>query len=108
MTLLLAEWKKNQGELLHRFDLDNDGSLSLKEWELARQAARREVARLHREARNEADVNTLRRPATGQIYLLSNIDPDKLARRYLWWAAFHLAVFFGALAALPVIWRQPY
>ena len=108
INALLAAWKKDTRELLRRFDLNADGSLDLKEWELARQAARREVAKLHREVRKESDVHTLRCPASGQLYLLSNIDPDKLARRYLWWAIFHLCVFFGALAALPWIWQQPF
>ena len=79
----------------------------MKEWLLARQAARREVEKQHREARNEADVHTLRRPENGQLYLLSNLDPEKIARRYLWWAVFHLLVFFGALAATAWLWQLP-
>jgi hypothetical protein len=108
LNALLAEWKKDQPRLLKRFDLDGDGSVDMKEWTLARQAARREVSRLHREARAEADVHTLRCPAAGRLYLLSNLDPDKITRRYLWWAAFHLVVFFGALGALPWLWERTY
>ncbi|MBK7355983.1 MAG: hypothetical protein IPN64_02465 [Propionivibrio sp.] len=103
---LLAEWKKDQPSLLRRFDLDGDGSISMTEWALARQAARREVEKSHREVRNEADVHTLRCPTNGQLYLLSNIGPDKISRRYLWWSLFHLSVFFGSLAALSWIWQQ--
>jgi hypothetical protein len=95
---LLGEWKKNKPELLKRFDLNADGSLDMQEWTLARQAARRVVEKQHREARNASDVNTLSCPPDGQLYLLTNIDPDKLARRYLWWAIFQLVAFFGALA----------
>lgn len=101
---LLAEWKKDAPAMLKRFDLNGDGVIDLKEWELARQAARREVAKMHREARAAPDLNTLRRPASGQLYLLSNFDPDRLARRYLWWSLLQLATFFAALAALPAIW----
>ena len=100
---LLGEWKKTPRQLLKRFDLDADGSIDMKEWMLARQAAHREVAKAHREARDAADVHTLRCPANGALYLLSNLDPEKLARRYLWWSLFHITVFFGALAALPAI-----
>lgn len=100
---LLADWKKDRTDLLRRFDLNKDGQIDMQEWSLARQAARREVSRLHREVRNDADVHTLSCPASGQLYLLSNLDPNKIARRYLWWAAFHLAVFFGALGAVPWI-----
>lgn len=103
---LLAEWKKDRGRLLERFDLDGDGSLDMREWELARRAARREVEKQHRAARAEADVHLMRRPASGQLYLLSNFDPGQLARRYLAWSLFHLAVFFAALAALPWIGQQ--
>lgn len=105
VSALLAEWKKDHSGLLKRFDLNRNGSIDVDEWALARQAARREVTRMHREARHAPEVNTLRRPASGQLYLLSNFDPDQLARRYLWWSVFHLAAFFAALAALPMIWR---
>jgi hypothetical protein len=101
MKELLAEWKKDQPTLLQRFDLDGDGKISEQEWGLARQAARREVSRMHREARNESDLHTLNRPRNGRLYLLSNIDPNRLARRYLWWSVFHLATFLGALGAIP-------
>ena len=103
---LLSEWKKDQAGLLKRFDLNQDGEIDMTEWMLARQAARREVEKLHREARNASDVHTLRCPANGQLYLLSNLDPAKIARRYLWWAIFHIAVFFGSLVALPWLWQQ--
>ena len=103
---LLSEWKKDQTGLLKRFDLNQDGEIDMKEWMLARQAARREVEKQHREARNASDVHTLRCPASGQLYLISNLDPDKIARRYLWWAIFHILVFFGSLGALSWLWQQ--
>ena len=45
----LAEWKRNQAELLRRFDLDGNGQLNQREWGLARAAAQREVLALHKE-----------------------------------------------------------
>ena len=105
---LLAGWKNDQPTLLKRFDLNADGAIDINEWSLARRAARREVEKQHRQARQEADLHTLRSPNNGQLYLISNLDPDKIARRYLWWAIFHLAVFFAALGALPWLWQyQP-
>ena len=101
MNELLAEWKKDRAALLKRFDLDGDGELNMQEWGLARQAARREVSRMHREARNESDVNTLSCPRNGRHYLLSNIDPNRLARRYLLWSLFHLTLFLATLGAVP-------
>jgi hypothetical protein len=98
---LLAEWKKDQRTLLKHFDLDGDGTLNEKEWGLARQAARREVSKIHREARNEPDVHTLRCPQNSHRYLLSNIDPNRLARRYLGWSIFHMVAFLSSLGAIP-------
>ena len=103
---LLAEWKKDQANLLKRFDLNGDGLLDETEWNLARQAARREVARLHRELRNDADVHTLRRPGNDQPYLISNLDPQHLARRFLLRAAAHLVVFLTSLATMAWVWQQ--
>jgi hypothetical protein len=95
---LLAEWKKDHPQLLKRFDLDGNGELSLREWELARSAARREVEANHREIRSAPDVHVMHYPADGRLYLISNMAPEKLARRYQWWAWAHLLVFFGGLA----------
>lgn len=98
---LLAEWKKDRTDLLRRFDLNQDGELDAQEWQLARQAARRAVNKTHQEARNDDVVHTLSAPGSRQNYLISNLDQKALARRYLWWCLFHLAVFLGALAAIP-------
>lgn len=95
---LLADWKRDHPQLLKRFDLDGDGQLSLKEWELARSAARRDVEAKHREARNSADLHLMHYPEDGRLYMISNMEPLKLARRYQWWAWGHLLVFFGGLA----------
>lgn len=95
---LLAAWKRDHPQLLKCFDLDGDGELSLKEWELARSAARREVETKHREIRSAPDVHVMHYPEDGRLYLISNMDPEKLARRYQWWAWGHLLVFFGGIA----------
>ena len=101
MKALLTEWKKDRTTLLRRFDLDGDGEINEKEWGLARQAARREVSRMHREARNESDVHTLSCPKNGRCYLISNIDPNRLARRYLYWSTFHVTAFLVSLGTIP-------
>lgn len=98
ISTLLADWKKDHPQLLKRFDLDGNGELSLREWELARSAARREVEANHREIRSAPDVHVMHYPADGRLYLISNMAPEKLARRYQWWAWAHLLVFFGGLA----------
>ena len=94
---LLAEWKKDMPSLHQRFDLDGNGTLDMQEWMLARSAARREVAKMMREEQEQPDINIISRPREGELFLISNLDQDKLSRRYLLWSWAHLAIFFGAL-----------
>lgn len=97
---VLADWKKNPQELLRRFDLDGNGEIDMREWELARAQARREVDRMEREARQQADVHLLSLPPDGRLYLLSSLPPEKIARRFRWWSIAHLVIFFGALSGM--------
>jgi hypothetical protein len=92
----LTEWKKNQPELLRRFDLNRDGAIDLKEWELARRQARREVEAEHREIRMRDGTHVLRKPADGRLFLLSNYVPEKLRQTYLIWSWVHTVIFVGA------------
>lgn len=98
MRELLARWKADQPELLRRFDLDGDGSIDLKEWELARAQARREVQRERHAVLAAPEAHVVRKPAE-RLYLISDLDPQRIARRYQWWAAFHLIVFLATAAA---------
>lgn len=98
---LLAEWKRDPAALKRRFDLDGNDEIDLTEWALARAAARREVARQHREARAAADAHLVRAPRDGRPFLIANIDPERLARRFGLWSLAHLTSFVGALAAIP-------
>ncbi len=106
VRLLLAEWKNRPAELLQRFDLDKNGQLDLKEWELARAQAKREIAASHRELRASAELHVMHLPQDGRLYLISDMEPGSLARKYRWWSWFHIAIFFGALIALPILWRM--
>ena len=100
LNALLAEWKQDKPSLHARFDLNRDGVLDMKEWMLARQAAKRVVAKKRLEAQAQADVHLIGLPDDGKLFLISNLSPEKLSRRYLYWAIAHVAIFFGALAAL--------
>lgn len=44
---LLKDWKEDQKTLLERFDQNNDGEISIGEWEKARQVAGKEIADKH-------------------------------------------------------------
>jgi len=92
----LADWKQDRATLLERFDLNRDGTLDLKEWELARLQARREVQKKHAEIRSRDGVHILRKPRDGRLFLLASELPDKLGRRFAFWSWAHLTVFFGA------------
>lgn len=95
---LLGEWKKDKSRLLARFDLNRDGEIDMKEWELARLQAQREVWQRHGEGRAAVTegVHLLRKPRDGRLFLLANALPEKLGRRFAFWSWLHLLVFFGA------------
>jgi hypothetical protein len=100
LNALLAEWKRDKPALHARFDLDGDGELDMNEWMLARQAAKREVAKKKREVLAQPDIHFIGQPRDGKLFLVSNLTPERLSRRYLFWSWAHVAIFFGALGAL--------
>ena len=100
LNALLAEWKKDMPALHARFDLNKDGTLDMDEWMHARQAALREVETRMREAQAQPDINLIGLPQDGRLFLISNLTPDKLSRRYLFWSWAHLVIFFGALGGI--------
>lgn len=100
LNALLTEWKKDMPMLNARFDLNENGELDMREWQLARQAAKREVTKKLREAHAQPDINIISRPADGRLYLISNMSQKKISRRYLFWSWAHVLIFFGALAGV--------
>jgi hypothetical protein len=94
---LLAEWKLDGADLQARFDLDRSGDIDTAEWQLARQAAEREVERRHQEIRNQPTWHRLQKPRVSKPYLIANYPPEKLGRRYAWIAAAHLGLLLGCL-----------
>ena len=95
LTALLADWKRRPAELHARFDLDRDGRISLREWELARLDARRELARRRAAAPAAEDEHTMQRPRDGRLFLLANELPERIGLRYRRWGWAHLALFFA-------------
>lgn len=95
---LLAEWKTDQKTLLDRFDLNKDGKIDIKEWELARLQAQREVRKQQAgtQSRSVEGVHILRKPKDGRLFLLANEMPDALGSRYRFWSWLHLVIFIGA------------
>ncbi|MBI4195027.1 MAG: hypothetical protein HY526_08115 [Betaproteobacteria bacterium] len=95
---LLADWKRDREQLLHRFDTNRDGEIDMQEWERARLEAQHEVRRRHAHGRAAAveGVHLMRKPRDGRLFLLANEFPEKLGRRFAFRSRVHLVVFFAA------------
>ncbi|MGD2083760.1 MAG: GIDE domain-containing protein [Chromatiales bacterium] len=97
----LRAWKRDQTELLGRFDSDGDGAIDPGEWERARRAAATEAAAEHRAQAAQRIPHRLSRPGARRMpYLISTLPQYDLVRRYRLIAAGSLAGFFvlGAIA----------
>lgn len=100
LNALLTEWKRDKAGLLARFDTNRDGQIDLVEWEAARAAAQRQVKSNHDELRLQDGIHVLRQPRDRRLFLLSNLSPRQLARRYGYWAWAHLGLTFVATVSL--------
>jgi hypothetical protein len=100
LAAMLTDWKKDKAELLRRFDANGDGEIDLKEWGKAREAAESQVARDHLEIRTRDGFHMMRRPAGGRLYLIANLSPSRLSRRYRWWSWAHLVAFLAGCTTL--------
>ena len=98
VSALISDWKQDQKRLLARFDLDKDGRIDVKEWELARLQAQREVRKRNAEAQSRSveGVHLLCKPKDGRFFLIADELPDKLGARYRFWSWVHMIVFLGA------------
>lgn len=100
LNALLAEWKRDKAQLHERFDLNKDGEIDPREWELAVLQAKREVARQHTEIRLQDGTHLMRKPEDGRLFLLSNLSEQRLARKYVLWGWFHLLTCLSAVAGM--------
>ncbi len=104
---LLTMWKSNKEKLLERFDLDGDGNINEQEWMLARQQARRDVKKEHHQIRLQSGTHIVHKPRDGRLFLISDLDPMKLARRYQLWTWLHLLVLSGSAVAIAWVMTSP-
>lgn len=97
----LVEWKRDQAELIRRFDTNHDGQVDMQEWDAARQEARRLVLEQERENMKRPPVNVLKRPPDGRAFLLSTLPQNKLEARLKLYIGAGLLAFFvaGAVGA---------
>ncbi|HEX8986916.1 MAG TPA: GIDE domain-containing protein [Rhodocyclaceae bacterium] len=103
---ILDDWKRNRPELLRRFDLDGDGEIDMKEWELARAQARREANQIVNETAASSGIHMLQKPADGRLYLISAKPQEELASSFSWWSVAHITLFFGGLIGAVVAYRM--
>ena len=100
VAALLKQWKRDSPGLMRRFDTDGDGTLTLREWERAREAAHAQVITERRSHAADPGVHVLERSRDDRPFLLAAGDAEALARRYRLHAVTGLAVFLGATLAL--------
>jgi hypothetical protein len=94
---VLREWKRDQAELLKRFDKDGNGRIDLAEWDAARQAAEAAVDERLRERQQEAPVNVLADPGVARRPFIVSVESQReMARRLRLFAAASLAAFLGS------------
>ncbi len=97
---LLAEWKRDQVALHARFDRNNDGVLSLDEWEAVRKAAWKDViAAQARRARGPVHHLLTRPDDSRRPFILSVLPQELLISRYRNYAGLSLLVFLLAGSA---------
>jgi len=97
---LLADWKADKGNLMRRFDLDRNGEIDPREWELARRLATKTVEQQHQAILAQPGEHQLRAPRDGRLFLISAMSPQKMRQRFVLWSVLHLAVALGATMAL--------
>ncbi|QTR50473.1 EF-hand domain-containing protein [Candidatus Thiothrix anitrata] len=94
---VLAKWKSRPLELLHGFDANDNGKIDPDEWEQARAAAERQVADDEVDQRRKPAMHTMSSSGVGQLFLITNIPPERLARRYALAATVHTLLWLSLM-----------
>jgi len=103
---LLSEWKRDQAELVRRFDDDGDGQVSLEEWERAHEEARRAVLERRLERPAQTAVHVITQPGDGRLFMIAAFPEGDVARRYRRKAMLAFAGFAAAVYALAWLLQQ--
>lgn len=96
---LLADWKRDQGVLLQRFDKNRDGQIDMNEWGKARELAEAQINARIREEALDPGVHLMSRPPDGRPFILSVVPETDLTRRFRRQAVAWLMLFFASGAA---------
>ncbi|WML89218.1 EF-hand domain-containing protein [Thiothrix lacustris] len=103
LAALLAEWKSDQQQLLENFDANGNGQIDPDEWQTVRQAAEQWVAEDLREQQRAPGTHVMAGAQAGQLFLITNIPPEELARRYRWAAWLHLCFWLAVLMGIHLL-----
>ena len=97
---LLGNWKRDQHEMLRRFDKNGDGRIDSQELLAARDAAEEAIDDHLDYEYQQAATHLVEKPQDGRPFILSSIPLDDLLSRYLLMMLGHLAswLLFGAFA----------
>lgn len=105
---LLLAWKRNQPELIRRFDTNHDGQVDMQEWEAARAEARRTALNRLSARQNPTPVNMLTPPGDGRKLIIDARPRVHQLRtlRQLGTAAILFAVVYAALGSYGIELRM--
>ncbi len=97
---LLARWKKHPADLIELFDQNKNGKLDAEEWEQVVESARRVAREDIQQKRSEPGTHVIDDSLGGRLFMITNIPPAELARRYRIASWLHSLSWFGLLLML--------
>ncbi len=91
---LLQRWKRAPKKMLHRFDLNRDGLIDQREWEIVRRQAEKEALRDQAEEKATEAVHVLRKPLGRNLpFILSTDEQPDIISSYRHQAMLYLGLF---------------
>lgn len=98
LAALLADWKRTGHQLLQNFDANGNGQIDPDEWQTVLAAAEQWVDADIRAQQRLPGTHVMSGAQAGQLFLITNIPPVQLARRYRWAAWLHALSWLGLMA----------
>jgi hypothetical protein len=64
------------------------------------------VRKTQQEILSQPGVSMMRKPRDGRLFLLSDLSPEQMARRYGFWTLIQLVIALGACTGLVVLFTR--